>query len=359
MLKINATDLPRFMACNGSRLMPGANPALADTNARDEGNAAHYMATALYTGQHSLEELTDRKAPNGVFMTGEMAEHVAAYQQIWFKNHTLIGMEFDTSHDNSPTWVVDGRGDFIGLYTEQELHIIDFKYGWRIVEPEMNWTLISHAIGFLKQKQFTPATIRFSIFQPRPHHPDGPMRSWVITHTNLLDLWVLVNAALCAPSDELTTSPHCAKCPAIVPCPAARLAEMNSIDAIDTIYQDTITNEMLSFTLDNLNRAQDMLNERLKAFEELAKHRIKSGQVVNNYSVGIGYGHNKFKEGMTVEMLQMLTGKDLSKPGIVTPAEAKRRGVNETILATITERPMTGVKLERITASKKAARLLK
>ena len=360
MLTINAGDLPRFMACNGSRLMPEEIPASAsDTSQRDEGTAAHYMAATVFNGHHTLDELIDRKAPNGVFMTSEMAQHVNDYLALASDDATFKQMEVETSHDNIPNWVVNGRADLAIFTRAHDLHIVDFKYGWRIVEPERNWTLISHAIGVCKQSQYAPpSSIVLGIFQPRPHHPDGPFRKITLSYPELTALHDELNAALSNPSDELRTSPHCAKCPALVPCAAARNAEMNAIDACHTVFSDTIDNARLSFTLDNLNRASDMIKQRLKAFEELAKHRITAGQVVDNYSVKMGLGNSVFKDGIDGPMLKILTGKDLTTEKLVTPAEAKRRGVPENVLKTLTTRPTTGVQLERVKASKKAERLL-
>lgn len=360
MLRLNATDLPRFMVCNGSRLMGGAIPPSdeQDDTPQREGTAAHYMATAVFTGQSTLEELVDRKAPSGIYMTGDMAEHVEKYlAAIADHNRLAGGMEIDTTHNYSDVWLIPGRADYVSYSPDHVLRVLDFKYGWRIVEPEMNWTLISHAIAFISTQPNTPNRIDFQIFQPRPYHPEGALRTWSIDYPRLTQLYAEMNAKLCAPADELKTSNHCSKCPALAICPAARLAEMNAIDAADTVYQDDITNELLSHNLDTLNRAQTMIEDRLKAFQELAKHRIKGGQVVDNYSVGMGLGNTRWKDGIDAGILKALTGKDLAKPKLVTPAEAKRQGIDESVIKALTERPTTGIKLERINANKKAQRL--
>jgi hypothetical protein len=183
------------------------------------------------------------------------------------------------------------------------------------------------------------------------------MRSWVITYVELTQLYAQLNVALSNPADQLVTSAHCHQCPSLVPCPAARMAEMNAIDATSTVFEDTTSNADLSFTLDNLNRASKMIEDRLKAFEELAKHRVTAGQVVDNYSVEMGLGNRRFKEGMTADILKAMTGKDLSQQKLVTPAAAERMGVDEIIINALTERPTTGVKLVRVKASKKAERI--
>lgn len=369
MFTINADDLPRFMTCNGSSkliepilVIPDA---MKETTARNEGIAAHYMATAVFNRQHTLDELIDRKAPNGVFMTGEMAEHVEKYLAAIYQNNDpdmpgFFQMELDTTHDKPPHWIVRGRTDFASRSTTDVLRIIDFKYGWSLVEPHNNWTLINHAISVWQTLDFAPSRIDLQVFQPRPYHRDGPLRTWSLSIRELMTFAAKLNDTLCNPSDVLQTSQYCKHCPALknLKCPAARMAEMNIIDVAETLHEDNeISNDVLSFNLDNLNRAMAMLKVRLEATEELAKHRIKAGQVVDSYSVDVAYGNSKWKEGITAETLKVLTGKDLSTAKLVTPAEAKRRGVNEMTIKTLTERPMTGVKLERVAASKKAERL--
>lgn len=345
------------MVCNGSRLLAGEIPPTENTAARNEGTAAHYMASASFSGQFTLSELIDRKASNGFIMSDDMAEHVGSYLDVIAKYGATGKLECETSHDFTPHWVVNGRADFIGAIAT-ELTVIDFKYGWRIVEPQNNWTLISHAIGYLKQhREYIPRTIRFSIFQPRPYHPEGTLRSWIILYTELIELEAELSRSLCNPVDQLQTSNHCNNCHALANCPAARLAEMNAIDLTETVYSDIIANEQLSFNLDNLNRASKMLKDRLDAFEELAKHRLKTGQVIANYSVEMGYGNSRWKDGIDTAMLNMLTGKDLSNSKLVTPAEAKRRGVDEITVKALSERPITGIKLQRIKADAKAKKM--
>lgn len=359
MIIINADELPRFMICNGSRLMPGKTPASlpVDMTARDEGTAAHYMGTAAFMQSSTVDELIDRKAPNGTFMTSEMAEHATSYLELMRSHPIVIGVEYDTSHDGAG-WAINGRCDFTGMLANNHLRVIDFKYGYRIVEPDENWTLISHAIGILKRNQHLNIEhISLTIFQPRPYHPDGPLRTVTMTSRELNDALQTLNLKLVNPSDQLRTNDHCGTCHSLASCPAARLARCNAIDATSTVFHDDITNDVLSQTLETLERAEDMIKQSLKAFEEMAKHRIKGGQVVTNYGVETSLGNSKFNEGMTADILKMLTGIELSEPKLVTPAEAKRRGVNADVIKSISHRPITGTKLVRVDVNKKAARL--
>lgn len=354
MLHITADELPRFMACNGSLRMAPSYPVEAgDTSARDEGIAAHYMSTVAHSGKMTVEELIDRQAPNGIYMTSEMAEHVTAYLKILPPGE----MEVDTSFAGE-SWSVGARSDHIGC-DAVTLVITDLKYGFRLVEPTENWSLIAHAIGYCVRNGVVPQRVTFNIFQPRPYHPDGIFRSHTITYDELWNRYGQLNAALSNPADELRTNPYCGKCHALATCPAARAANYNAIDTLSRVFADDMPDAALSFELDTMRAAEDIIKSRANALQELAMHRLKSGRVIENYVVEDRFGNRAWKQGLTVPLLSMATGIDVSKPGFVTPAEAERRGVPEHVVKALTDRPMIGKKLSRITADQMARRLMK
>lgn len=371
MLTIDATNLPRLIQCNGSRLLDASYPpTVEDNTARDEGTAAHYMAMAAFSQQHTIEELIDRKAPNGVYMTPEMADHISDYLA------SIKGrgeMECETGYGDNVNYRVNGRADHIwynhdtlshdmdGLIISEpgSLHVDDFKYGWRIVEPEKNWTLISHAIGYCISRQIVPKQIILTIHQPRPHHRDGKVRSWTIDWEKLLELYAKITTTLSNPNDLLQTGLACNKCRSLATCPAARLAELNSIETSELAFNDQIDNDVLSFTLDQLSRAQSMIDARLKACEELALHRIQKGEVIKNYSHENSLTNRQWKDGVNGEFLKIMTGVDPYEPAkLKTPAKIEKLGVSKDTVNMFAERKPTGTKLVRIDADKKAKKLL-
>jgi hypothetical protein len=355
MLSVTATNLPRLMACNGSRLMEGQESSINEPNiVQDEGNAAHWLIEQVHKGAFQIEELIDRKAPNGTYITADIAEHAED-----FLNRIGRGglIEYETSFHGA-NWQVKSRTDHI-WYSYNVLHVDDFKYGWGIVEAYHNWTLIAHAIGYCTKHQVMPEKIIFNIHQPRPYHPQGRVRQWEITYPELMGLYAELNATLSNPNDILNTGPHCYKCPAIATCPAARLAELNAIDASEQAFNETVDNDHLSFQLDHLNRAAAILKLRIDAYEELALHRIKKGDIINNYAVDKEMTNTVWKDSVNAEYLKALTGKDLKQDKLVTPNQAKKLGVHELVIAANTTRHEKGVKLVRIDANKKGEKLFK
>lgn len=362
MFTIDATNLPRLMACNGSRFMEGIQPAAIDidTTVRDEGNAAHYMARMVFERQFNIEELVERKAPNGVYMTPEMSEHVAWYLEGISREYTMSDeCEINTSF-GTDNWRIDARADHIGWNGQAGvLYIDDFKYGWRSVSPEMNWTLIAHAIGFCIVSQIIPVQIIFNIHQPRPYHPDGKRRAWSCDYLQLMAMYDQIQRVMADGSHTLQTGEHCKRCPANATCPAARAANMNCIDMAEQFaFNDQVSNEQLSFNVDQFRRAIETLQNSLDASEELIKHRLRAGQVVDNFSIEPAYGNLKWKEGVTVETVMLLTGANVAaKPKMITPTQAKKL-IPESVMESLSERPSNGTKLVRISADKRAKRLL-
>lgn len=377
MFTITADELPLFMACNGSRLLPPFElPGEVSSVTRDEGNAAHWLAKVVFSEQHTIEELTDRKAPNGIFITHEIAEHVREYVQMLRDMRVdpsdFSDMEVETSFGNDQ-WRVNSRADHIFYSTvlaydpttnvvnnePNVLVINDFKYGWRIVEPQDNWTLIAHAIGFCLVRALTPSRIDLVIHQPRPHHRDGHVRVFSLTYEQLCAKYAELAAALSSPSETLRTGSHCGICKANNNCAAADVGMYNAVDVVmQTAISGNISDAALAQELDLLKRAQSMLNDRIAAREELAIHRIKSGGVVANYFLERELTNRQWKDGITLETLQAVTGKNLAAPSkIVTPKQAERLGVLPDIVNMFAERRPKGLKLVRQDAQKKAERM--
>lgn len=354
MLSLTASQLPRFMACNGFNLIGGIDPFKEDKTVTEEGNAAHWLIEQVFKEGREAEEFIDRKAPNGIYITGDMVDHVFKYAND-LKNNKEVSIEVDTSYGNE-NYQIRGRADSF-WWEDTTLVIADFKYGWRIVEPEENWTLISHAIGILSKARCNVGEISFKIYQPRPFHPEGTVREWKIDFIALKQLMNRLHHYLMNPADKCATSPECYKCPSISQCPAAQIATMNSIDVAYRAFDNEIDDDELSWMLDNIRRAQDVLKQSEDAYEDLALHRLKAGRIIKNYTAQSGLGKTKWLSGITADLIKALTGIDVSETSLISPAQAKILGVHEDIVKAYTTRPSTGFKLVRQDLNKKAEKL--
>lgn len=358
MLITTATDLPHLMECIGSRLMPPSFPNVdADRTLRDEGNAAHWAAYMLFNNKLTFDFLDNNptKAPNGVYITSDMIGHIKSYLSVLECGEMEIETSFGTD-----AFRINARADHVCWNPiTATLFVDDFKYGWSPVNPENNWTLIAHAIGSCIFRQIQPKQIHLTIHQPHPYHPDGKTRTWIIDYPTLMEKYSEIIERLSNPTDLLTTNPHCRRCHALATCPAAREASYNAIDASSLAFDDNLTNTEISCELKLLEQACTTIENRLEALRNLGSHKVKDGEVIEGYGLDKRYGNRKWKPEITPDMLKALTGQNLVKPGLVSPAEAERKNVHPSILEHFTDRPLIGTKFVRVDTQKRAERLLK
>lgn len=364
MFETDATHLPRLIGCNGSRLMGANDPTpinLISQTAKEEGIAAHYMAMMIGTKYSTSEQLIGSQAPNKIILSQEMYDFVDEYLSVVFSRRAEHFFECDTSYtDEKQQWKINARCDNVSFDHETKtLYIDEFKYGWRIVEPEMNWAMIAHAIGFCMNNGIEPVKIVFTVHQPRPYHFEGKTRIWEIDYNQLMHYFHVLHGTLINLSNEINSGPWCVKCPSYTKCPAARNADANAIEASEIAFDDEIENDDLAILLDHLRRAKSQLNSTLDAFQELAEYRIKQGEIIDNYSVNESYGNTTWKKEFNdPDLLKLMTTFDLRSDKLITPNQAINKGVSEEFVKSITYRPLTGTKLQRISADKKAQKLL-
>lgn len=352
MFITDATHLFHVMNCNGSRLLPNhERPAEDNTTLRDEGNAAHWLAQEAFEGRIDINAVRDDlRANNNVLVTVFMFEHVREYLLNLYPGQ----MESVTSWGIEGVFQINGRADHVGYDREaDELYIDDFKYGYSIVEPELNWTLISHAIGWMIMWNWTPARIRFRIHQPRPYHPNGHMREWVISGEQLRELHAQVTQVMTYPDDILRTGPYCGKCSKLGKCPAARNANMNAVDIQMHAYSDQLDNDQLADELRTVDHGLKMLKKRHEALTDMGKHRVQHGHVLPGHQLERTFSNTTWHKHLTPAMVKVMTGRELAVPKLCTPPEAKARGVPELLLNTMTTRIESGVKLVAVDINKR------
>lgn len=353
MLSLTASELPQFMACNGVIKMEKMLPFDPSNEAADEGNATHWYIEQVFNGANS-NNLIGTKAPNGLFITGEMVENAKEYL------NDILGkgnVEVVTSYE-SPLFKIRGRADYI-CYNNGKLVIADFKYGHKLVSPENNWTLISHAFGWLQQNHTAEINeVEFKIYQPRGFTPEGTLRTWTIDKSKLLNLFAVLNATLTDPANIVKTgTEQCYRCKSLSTCPAAQKAVNNAIDMSEVPFKSEIDNVTLSWILLNIDRALELLKETQTAYTDLALHRLKAGEIVENYSIQANIGNTAWNKDVNPDFIKCMTGVDITTIKLITPAQAKKAGLPEDFINTVTNRPNNGFKLVKVDENKRAKKL--
>lgn len=352
MLSLTATELSRFMVCNGFKSLGGIQPFNPSTEQTDEGNAAHWLAEQVFKGAHP-NEMIGQKAPNGLFITDDMVKYCNEYLNFIKSNECEV--EIDTSYSGN-NWEIRGRADYI-RFDGSCLTVADFKYGWRIVEPEMNWTLISHAIAWCIKTHYRPDKIIFMIFQPRPFHHLGTIREWEITYDKLRIYQNQLIETLENPQPVVCSGSQCYKCQSLSQCPAAQIATMNAIDIATKAFDSEINDENLSWMLTNLKRAQEVLKQSYDAYEDLALHRLKAGNSLKGYSIKQALGQTTWDKSINADFIKTMSGVDIRVEKLMTPTQAKKAGVPEDLINQCTYRPDNGFKLVNVDEQKLANKM--
>jgi hypothetical protein len=350
MIVTDATHLPRLMNCNGSRLLDIPQfPDNGDDTIRNEGNAFHWLAQQMYDGKTAQ---IGQQAYNGVFITAAMLDHAEQY----ISNLLPGEMEMVTSWE-SEYYIINARADHIGT-SDGILEVTDAKYGYGIVEPEDNWTLIAHAIGYVKNTGFIPSEVRFTIYQPRAYHPLGSRRTWTINYEQLCGFTAMIDNTLTNPSDMLRTGWHCYRCPSMSICPSYREANMNAIDATSHAFNDSLSADELSNELDLIEYAFNIISNRKKAIEELALFRVTKGEVLRDRMIDRPKGQTRYKKNINVDMLLALTGRDLAEHKLPAVSKLRDAGIAQTVIDAITERPEGSARLVKVDIGKLAQKKL-
>lgn len=372
--ELRCSSLHRFMNCVGHLSLSTHEPNEAGDAAK-EGTAIGEYLTAM------IHQKTDKPnfgvaASNDVFINDEMKFHAGNTYRALVESANGAVIESEERID----WMADSttiRGQFdISYYTGGEmkdgylqgvtLHVEDLKYGYGIVEVEENWQLLGYAIGQhmnLLSKGIYVGNIVLRIHQPRAYHEQGTVRTWTISKEQLMAYYYsIINQVRRFVSGDktLTTSNSCKYCDAAAHCPALNRAFHNSLDVIlDDYTEKELTNDDLSHLLDMVDRANEIVKIKHTSLKNLAISKLMNNQIVPSYGMVQKYGDRRWKDGVDATTIKMMTGIDVTKTDIMSPAQAEKAGVNKKLVEQLAIKPSKGFELGRVDINKKADKLFK
>ncbi len=350
MRKLRPSASSQWMHCGLSAHAPLDRPE-QDGDAARQGTCAAWVAELVRNGDATCAgDLLGKTHENGWEVDEEMVRHINAY--------LAILPDDGSSEVFMATECLQGTADDIG-WTPEGLVITDLKYGYGIVEAVNNWQLLSYLYLFLSDKDINlwPDNVTLRIYQPRAIHDKGPLRSWHLTRDEYEPLVQRIGTrikALVDGENEAHVGPQCAHCMHAVGCQALTQSVYKIADlTTSTRVYHTPTPEQLSDELDMLDKMAALLKARKDAVTEEVVYRVNSGSYVPGWVIKSRYGKKRFTvDDMTIGMV---TGVDPSETKTCTPAELLRRGANPEVVASITETPRIGHRLERFEGEDKVA----
>jgi hypothetical protein len=322
-----------------------------ESDSRREGTAAHWLAGEWFAGRLEGSPV-GLVAPNGWVIDAEMEQHVRAYCD-YVATFGSYGPSVEAPVQISDQ--VRGRVDSAQVrFGERVIRVFDLKYGWRLVEAEYNPELLCHGVG-LNDAVGGGFSLELHIYQPRPFHPEGIARSWVVDADDVIKWrdWLIVKAQA---ANHVFGQPfgtpgdHCRDCPGKASCQALAANVYAQYDVIRDSRLGKMDTKQLAAELDFLEQAEACLKQRKAGVEAEAEGRIAGGEFIAGWELADRKGHRKFSVPMA--QVQMMTGIMPFKQTEMTPAELERAGAKKDIVKGITYTPSIGRKLAR--ASTKA-----
>lgn len=345
--------------CPGSAQMQAAYPDPEDSPEAIEGTAAHFYVSERL---HGREPTVGMLAPNGYPLDQEMIDGAQALlADVWSVLATWPGAELWVDRRvympiiHAENW---GTLDVAVIdRANRRAHLWEYKYGHRFVDAAGNWQLLDYGVGVMRElavcAEWPLWSLTLTVAQPRNFHPIGPIREWRVDGRTLLDVYVpkFYEAAKAATAENpmLRTNDHCRDCSARRACPALQRAGAIATDVSLVAQPVELPPHAVGLELRQIDDAIRRLEARRTGLEEQALGLIRSGQRVPFFTAQ----HASGRETWTVPLDQVFAlgdnfGVDLRKPAALTPGQARKAGIDETVISAYAGKPRGALRLERV-----------
>lgn len=344
---ISPSESGIWSVCTAYPQMKMRYPPRPAGSAADAGTESHRLATRLINGAVKAAQIDDDSAK---IYAQDVLNTLYGRKNFFFDVETEI--KCPAIHAQSY-----GTVDAYARFDDERLLIVwDYKHGMGIVEVYENWQLINYAAGLYRSGY----TVELRIVQPRASHRDGPIRTWrpdnfeqYMTH--------LASAAAEVFSDNATlrSGSHCKYCPARHACPAAIEAGIGIYESASKPLPLDMPPEAMSNYLSVVTRGIESLTYLKNAFEDKIVASIRDGVNVPGWCLASAKGRRKWSRPIEEIMaLGDAIGVDMRKPGVITPLQAKDKGLSVGIITSFSEVEATPLKLMP-DDSKRAKRIFK
>jgi len=352
------SDAGRWVNCPGSVAMQQLYPDTEETEDAAEGTASHEVGQSLIEAMRVANTIPSLKvgdtASNGVEITQEIFDgaemyaddvaEVAKRKGVFNAEYLRVEQRIDCVDIHDKSW---GTPD-CWLYdkVKKVLYIWDYKFGHLVVEAFENWQAINYYAGILRllidylglqEEEIDDVRVVIKIVQPRAQHRNGTVRKWF---TNALELRGYINRLMGYANEVFGADPrcvtgtHCNNCSAMIQCEANQRAVTAAVDYIKGISTNVLTSFEVGVELKFLDVALALIKARHKALTAQALGFLEIGQSVVNFTTETNQGREVWKNPGEVIALGDLMGIDLrgDKPSVRTPAQARKLGIDESVI---------------------------
>lgn len=360
---------PVWSKCSGAVTMAAMYPEDTESESARWGTAAHELASKMiHTQARGRVGYPDRSvvvgtmSNNGVVIDDEMFDAAEVYAD------DVTTVMIETGVFGGPHWGNEDRLEmprihelnwgtcdhWIFAQKQGVLWVWDAKFGFEIVEPFENQQAINYVCGILDKLDISGLAdqhieVRIRIAQPRAFHRDGPIREWSVQASDLRAYFnILSTQAHESLGVDAKTTPgsHCKHCPGRHACTSAQRYAMAGIDYIGRPLPDELSPEAIGIELANLMRAEKAIEYRKTGLEAQARALIVKGHRIPFFSVEQSIGREKWTKPIEeIALLGDLLGIDLRKQDVVTPNQARKLGIDASVIKDYADHPVTGFKL--------------
>lgn len=339
--------------------MEAAFPEDLETPEQREGTAGHFYPTEHLQGRAWP---VGTLAPNGHPIDADMIEHgqlliddvhgafkELSGDQYLFRVETKVFAHVYVHPENEGTPDV-----FLADHVAKWLVVWDYKYGHRYVDPFRNLQLVDYVAGIFEGLHVSPeemASWRISlrVVQPRNYHRDGAVRKWDTTGAQV---WPLIEGlsraawAAKSPNAPTLTGAHCRDCRASHACDALMRVSHLAMDIAGESTPHEIPLRAVGVELRRIETAMKRLEARRDGLQAQALGAIAQGQNVPFWTKGFVDSRERWAVPIAeVHTLGDLMGVNLRKVDALTPAQARKAGIDPAVIQAYADKPRGAAKL--------------
>lgn len=228
---LSASGAERWLGCPGSiRMSEGITSV--DTEWSVAGTNAHTLLQFILENENDYDGLLQSKDATAFkehigFSSEQYAVVRLAARHVWATRLAL------RSAGSTPTLLVEqkvelaqvgfGTADVILYQPFGELHVMDYKNGKSVVEPEGNQQMLYYACAAADRFGWDFESAHLTIIQPNAVHRNGPIRTWVASQRVLVEAGKRFVKGATLTRDEkaplVLNDKWCWFCPARSKCP--------------------------------------------------------------------------------------------------------------------------------------------